>query len=99
MALVGGTKLLLVIRVVGVLLFVPPRTLQDIAFGHMEGTPVAVAATSSAEAPPPSLPPSLPAPIVDRLVSIHAKLLQLVEAISEFQRQIEYGGAEGMIGW
>lgn len=63
----------------------------------MEGTPGAGAA--GAAPPSPLLPPSLPAPIVDRLVSIHAKLLQLVEAISEFQRQIEYGGAEGMIGW
>jgi hypothetical protein len=47
----------------------------------------------------PSLAPALPAVLVDRLVSIHAKLLQLVEAIGEFQRQIEYGGAEGMMGW
>lgn len=63
----------------------------------MEGTPSGAAVVNVP--PAPSLPPSLPAPIVDRLVSIHAKLLQLVEAISEFQRQIEYGGAEGMIGW
>jgi len=63
----------------------------------MDGTEVPTATAASVAAP--SLPPSLPPAIVDRLVSIHAKLLQLVEAISEFQRQIEYGGAEGMIGW
>lgn len=55
--------------------------------------------TQGSTAAVPSLPPNLTPSIVDRLVSIHAKLLQLVEAISEFQRQIQYGGAEGMIGW
>jgi len=40
-----------------------------------------------------------PGPVIDRLVSIHAKLLQLVESITEFQGQIQQGGADGMMGW
>lgn len=47
----------------------------------------------------PGMGSTLPAPIVDRLVSIHAKLLQLVESITEFEQQILYGGNEGMMGW
>lgn len=43
--------------------------------------------------------PSLPNGVQDRLVSIHAKLLQLVEGIAELERQIEYGGNQGMLPW
>ena len=41
----------------------------------------------------------MPNGVQDRLVSVHAKLLQLVESLAEFQQQIEYGGNEGMMGW
>jgi hypothetical protein len=44
-------------------------------------------------------PGSMPQAVTDRLVSIHAKLLQLVESLAEFQTQIEYGGNQGMMGW
>lgn len=41
----------------------------------------------------------MPNGVQDRLVSVHGKLLQLVESLAEFQQQIEYGGNEGMMGW
>ena len=44
-------------------------------------------------------PPVIPNGVQDRLVSIHAKLLQLVEGIAELERQIEYGGNQGMLPW
>lgn len=42
---------------------------------------------------------TMPPAVVDRLVSVHGKLLQLVEAMTELQGQIEYGGADGMMSW
>ena len=41
----------------------------------------------------------MPSAAMDRATAVHAKLVQLAEALSEFELQIQHGGTDGMMGW